>query len=214
MQCLEPALTVVPDGDWLCPSSGLRQLKAQDSTQGQQRHLQQQQQQQQQQQEVASVDGGSLQQEELFMEVNEHAWLLCCLALQHAARSSTKAVGQARWASNGVHSSSQTAAALAHAAAAGAAAARAEDLQVCEGVSWHTARFMLPEYAEHVGRDGSGRAVKASDAVLPALWLNSVPRAFAGDGCCSLMDALQQRALPAAVQWVNEHLGQLPYLQQ
>jgi hypothetical protein len=73
---------------------------------------------------------------------------------------------------------------------------------------------MLPEYAEKVGRDVNGQPVKFSDAVLPVLWLSSVPRDFVGGGCCSLMDALQQRALPAAVQWVNQNIDRLPYLKQ
>jgi hypothetical protein len=208
-------------------------LTARARTQRQARRLQRQQWQHQQepqqlqlQQAVELDEAGSLRPDELFADLNEHMWRTSCLALQPSLLSSTASMlksGAAKAASHALpaaarhalRGASQATTAAGNTAAVGGNAGAAQ--MTCENVSWHTARFMLPEYAQHVGRDSSGRPVIAADAALPVLWLNSLPSAFnatVGGGCCSLMDALQQHALPAAVQWVNEHIEQLPYLMQ
>jgi hypothetical protein len=201
-------------------SSGRRRLASKGSVQGQRRHPQQHQLPHLEEGMVLGQAG--LRQGELFAQMDEHVWRTACLALQHAALGSTastlssgvaeaagRALPLAAAAAHAVRSSSQAPMAL------DITAADSENLLTsCERVSWHTARFMQPEYAKDVGRDSGGGPVKAPDAVLPVLWLNSVPTAFAADGCCSLMDVLQQKALPAAVQWVNEHIEKLPYLTQ
>lgn len=99
----------------------------------------------------------------------------------------------------------------------------------CSAVAWHVMRYMLPEYAEDVARNAAQAPVADVDPRLPVLLLNSLfpvglgskPTAQGftvndkecerlGMGCA--LDALQLRVLPAAVQWVNEHLEQLPLL--
>jgi hypothetical protein len=99
----------------------------------------------------------------------------------------------------------------------------------CSAVAWHVMRYMLPEYTEDVARNAAQQPVADVDPRLPVLLLNSLfpvglgskPTAQGftvndkecerlGMGCA--LDALQQRVLPAAVQWVNEHLEQLPLL--
>eukprot|EP00775_Hariotina_reticulata_P009482 gene9482-9646_t len=101
----------------------------------------------------------------------------------------------------------------------------------CSAVAWHVMRYMLPEYAEDVARDDIQEPVADVDPRLPVLLLNNMwspvvlgatslgARESSGseEGCLRLgvgcpMDVLQRVVLPAAVQWVAQHLDQLPLL--
>lgn len=98
-------------------------------------------------------------------------------------------------------------------------------LPQCEDVAWDVARYVLPEYAEQVTRDGGGNILRDPDPQLPVLQLTlsglgSATELSAGQQCgllteaISPLDVMQHKTIPSARRWVVEQLTGLPALKQ
>ena len=81
------------------------------------------------------------------------------------------------------------------------------DAATCSHAAWHVARYILPDYADRVGRDdATGEPVADVDPALPALRLNK----GGPERRWCVLDALQQVHLPEAVGWVKSNLDDMP----